>query len=81
MFALIRYVVRDKEDHTLKTVMKIFNFTKPFYSDEVGLADQSSSHQKNMSGRLSVKEKRRFSFATPRNSVSSQNKSKVDFEE
>ena len=29
MFALFRYVVRDKKNHSLKTMMRIFNFVKP----------------------------------------------------
>ena len=39
MFALIRYVVRDNKTHSLKTVMRIFNFVKPFKTDEINMKD------------------------------------------
>ena len=59
MYALIRYVVREK-DHSLKTVMRIHDFTKPFYQDELDQPDQNVSNASNLSARISFKDKKKL---------------------
>ena len=40
--------------------MRIHNFTKPFYEDELDQPDQNVSNASNLSGRLSFKDKKKL---------------------